>query len=243
MNITQLKVLPVEEAVDIINEDLKKIALAGKMTSSFGKEDEVEGLVSRCSWTSITNHFTTVGYKFNRKTYQLELNDEVVPLITQVNSTVEPTTTVEIPLSEEEISFIKELYMKSLEEGKEVKDVDVPTFLMIKPKKQNKKNVTINVYEDTWALWLKFKEQYAYNQVDLLDVALREFITKYKLEEIEEDNQDLVNDILKTINETKQKPLSKDIIYFEEEKKEDLAFNNKGSENNIEATFTNDDKE
>lgn len=243
MNITQFKILPIEEAVEIINEDLKKIVLAGKMTSSFGKEDEVEGLVAKCSWSSITNHFTSLGYKFNRKTYQLELNDEVLPITNQNNPSVEATTTVEIPLSEEEISFIKELYMKSLEEGKEVKDVDVPTFLMIKPKKENKKNVTINVYEDTWKLWLKFKEQYAYNQVDLLDVALREFIHKYKLEEIEKDNESLVKEILKSINEKKPNSSpSDDIIYFEEDK-ENLILDNKGRANNdIEATFT-DNKE
>lgn len=210
MNIAQLKILPIEESLELINKDLTRLVQAGKNTNSFGKANEVDGLEITCSWSSITNHFGTLGYKLNRKNYQYELD-------TTMNVAQRRG---EFPFTEEEIQFVKDSYEKSLEEAVEeeykeekytttiaIKE-DYPKELRIKPKRSQKRTTSVSVYEDTWDKWNKFKDQYAYNPTDLLDHALLEFMEKYDIseEEIEETKEIKETEVVseKTVEEDEE---------------------------------------
>ena len=184
MNIMQLKLLPIEEAIELINEDLVKVLQASKTTSSFGKDDEVEGLHIKCSWSTVTNHYGPLGYKLNRKNYQYEYVEE---LDTSKNAPEQQPKPVDMPFSEEEVAFLKHLYESSLQEDEKgaEEEKEVSQELRIRPRKGKKRATSISVYADTWNKWERFKEQYAYSATDLLDRALEEFMVKYNLEEEE----------------------------------------------------------
>lgn len=239
MNINQLKALPLEEAIEIINNDLRLLAANGKMTSSFGK-DEIDGLVIKCAWTTVTNHYGPLGYKLNRKSYQFEYQEELAE-----------NRRVELPFDEEEIGLLKLLIekaddlLKEKAQGESPEKEEESKELRIKPKKGKKKVTSFSIYEDTLHKWNQFKDQYAYNPTDLLDRALIEFMEKYKLEQLEEMKSVESVEEKKENSGIKVSPLViKETSPFEKEKEnEPYTLKRKPGEiDDYEVTFENKDK-
>lgn len=176
MKLLALKKMPVEDAVSLINQDLDILSRNNKTTHSFGKPD-VEGLQIECSWSSIHKYYGQFGYRLNRNNYQYEfvegLNNMQVREVAQ-DSITEPQ------LTSEEIEFIRTL-MSQQQGVTSVNNTEIE--LKISVKEGEKKTTGVSVYVDTWDEWMEFKKAYPYSGTDVLDLALREFMDKYKKKE------------------------------------------------------------
>ena len=77
MDMVQLKEMPEEEAIALINADLAKIKEQNLRTNEFNQKSKLTDI--KCSWSSISKYFRKRGYELNRSTYVYEKVREPEP--------------------------------------------------------------------------------------------------------------------------------------------------------------------
>lgn len=87
---------------------------------------------------------------------------------------------VQQTLTNDEISFVKQLYAKSQRNNEQQFFVNDKQMLVVPVMTGDKKTTGISVYTEQWARWIAFKKKYQmYSGTDLLALVLEEFMEKY----------------------------------------------------------------
>jgi len=118
------------------------------------------------------------------------LNDVVISKQNNVKQDVVKQTSNDIvkaqqELTNEEIAFIKDLYVKlQVNNNEQQFIVNGKPMLVVPAMVGVKKTTGISVYVEQWERWSMFKQKYnMYSGTDLLAMALQEFMDKYDVED------------------------------------------------------------
>ena len=105
----------------------------------------------------------------------MQIDDVVMLKQNNVKQGFKDAVEVQQTLTNDEISFVKQLYAKSQRNNEQQFFVNDKQMLVVPVMTGDKKTTGISVYTEQWARWIAFKKKYQmYSGTDLLALALEE---------------------------------------------------------------------
>ena len=181
MKMKEFKELTTEEQLKLLNTHLSEIkGMKGRLEDKFSNE------TFEFSYSMLRKSFGELGIKVtNYVAYKID-EEPVVNVEQNVVKTSKNTeksivkTKQEIvkgenlSLTNDEILFVKQLFKEKQSIVNTKQTLTMQTF------EGPKKTTGISVYVDLWEDWNEFKKKFPYSSTDLMAMALKEFMEKYK---------------------------------------------------------------
>ena len=172
MKMKEFKELTTEEQLKLLNNRLSEVKnVRGSLEVKFPNE------ILEFSYSTLRKAFGELGIKVtNYVAYKNDKETEVVDDVEKpvVKTKQEIVKDENLSLTNDEILFVKQLFKEKQSVVNSEQTLTMQTFV------GPKKTTGISVYTEIWEEWNEFKKKFPYSTTDLMAMALKEFMQKYK---------------------------------------------------------------